>query len=128
MLTKKRKRGCQKGKMHEVSIAHGLLDLAVDNCKKGGYKGIESIKVKIGKASGVMPDSLLFAFETLKIGTIAEKASLTIDEVPVSGFCNACNSYFTVEETYILSCPRCGSSMFKMETGRELNIEEMEVF
>ena len=65
-----------------------LLDIAIENCKKQGYKGIESIKVKIGKASGVMPDSLLFAFEAMKIGTMAEKAVLTIDEIPVSGYCN----------------------------------------
>ena len=35
--------------MHEVGIAQSLLDIAIDNCKKQGYKGIESIKVKIGK-------------------------------------------------------------------------------
>jgi hydrogenase nickel incorporation protein HypA/HybF len=45
--------------MHEVSIAQGLLEIAVDNCKKQGYQKIDSIKVKIGKASGIVPDSLL---------------------------------------------------------------------
>ena len=114
--------------MHEVSIAQGLLEIAIENCKKEGYEGIESIKVKIGKASGVLPDSLLFAFETLKIGTIAEKAILTIDEVPVSGYCNNCNSNFTVEDAYVISCPNCGKMSLRIETGRELNVAEMEVF
>ena len=95
---------------------------------KQGYKGIESIKVKIGKASGVVPDSLLFAFEALKTGTIAEKAVLTILEIPVSGFCENCNKEFTVEEKYVVSCPLCGSESFRVETGRELNIDELEVF
>ena len=39
-----------------------------------------------------MPDSLLFAFEAMKVGTIAEKAVLTIEEIPVSGHCNGCCS------------------------------------
>ncbi len=65
--------------MHEVSIAQSLLKIAVDNCKKEGYKGIEIIKVKIGRASGIMPDALSFAFDAVKIGTIAEKATLNID-------------------------------------------------
>jgi hydrogenase nickel incorporation protein HypA/HybF len=114
--------------MHEVSIARSLLDIAIDNCVKQGYQGIELIKVKIGKASGVVPDSLLFAFEAMKVGTIAEKASLTIDEVPVSGYCDGCEMYFTVEEKYVLTCPKCGNTTFRLETGRELNIDEIEVF
>ena len=114
--------------MHEFSIVQGLLDIATEYCKKEGHKGIESIKVKIGKASGVLPDSMQFAFETMKIGTIAEKASLIIDEVPVSGFCNSCNSNFTVEDAYVISCPNCGNMSLRIETGRELNVAEMEVF
>jgi hydrogenase nickel incorporation protein HypA/HybF len=114
--------------MHEVSIAQGMLDLAIDSCQKQGYEGIESIRVKIGKASGVVPDSLLFAFEALKPGTIAEKAVLTIVEVPVSGFCDTCNKDFTVDEKYVISCPLCGGKSFRVETGRELNIDELEVF
>jgi len=114
--------------MHEVSIAQGLLDIAIDNCKKQGYEGIESIRVKIGKASGVVPDSLLFAFEGMKLGTIAEKAVLIIDEIPVSGFCKSCKKKFTVEEKYVIVCPLCGNLSFQVETGRELNIDEIEVF
>jgi hydrogenase nickel incorporation protein HypA/HybF len=114
--------------MHEVSIAQGLLDIAINSCKKQGFKGIELIKVKIGRASGVVPDSLLFAFEALKVGTIAEKAVLTIDEIPVSGFCKACSKHFSVDEAYVVACPLCGGTSFDVETGRELNVDEMEVF
>jgi len=113
--------------MHEVSIAQGLLEIAIDNCKKQGYKNIDSIKVKIGKASGIVSDSLLFAFEALKTGTIAEKANLNIEQIPVSGFCDICNKNFTVDEAYVIACPICGGSSFKVETGRELNIDEIEV-
>jgi len=114
--------------MHEVSIAQSLLDLAIENCKKEGYKSIEKIRVKIGKASGVMPDALLFSFESMKIGTIAEKAVLLIDEIPVSGFCEGCKSKFTVDDAYVIACPKCGYFPVQIETGRELNIDEMEVF
>ena len=114
--------------MHEVSIVQGMLEIAIDSCIKQGYKGIESIRLKIGKASGVVPDSLHFAFEALKTGTIAEKAVLTIEEVPVGGFCEGCKMTFTVEEKYVLSCPKCGNTSFRLNTGRELNIVDMEVF
>ncbi|OHE54744.1 MAG: hypothetical protein A2Z47_07080 [Thermodesulfovibrio sp. RBG_19FT_COMBO_42_12] len=114
--------------MHEVSIALSLLDIAKRYCEEKGYKGVESIGVKIGKASGVMSEALLFAFDAVKIGTIAEKAHLIIDEILVSGFCNTCNNNFTVEEIYALCCPKCGGISFRLETGRELDLFEMEVF
>jgi len=114
--------------MHEVSIAQGLLDIVTENCKKQGYKGVESIKVKIGKAAGIVPDALFFAFESMKGDTIAEKASLIIDEIPISGFCNGCNSNFTVDDAYVICCPKCNSLSIRVDTGRELNVDEMEVF
>ncbi|MCG2723084.1 MAG: hydrogenase maturation nickel metallochaperone HypA [Thermodesulfovibrionales bacterium] len=114
--------------MHEVSIAQGMLDIVIENCRKQGCSGIESIKVKIGKASGVVPDALLFAFEAMKAGTLAEKATLIIDQVPISGFCNNCNSGFTVDDAYAISCPHCNSFSIRVDTGRELNVDEMEVF
>jgi len=114
--------------MHELSIAQSLLKIAVDNCKKEGYKGIELIKVKIGRASGIMPDALSFAFNAVKIDTIAEKATLTIDEIPVSGFCESCKNSFTVDEAFVLFCPRCGGVSIRVETGHELHVYEMDVF
>jgi len=113
--------------MHEVSIAQGMLDIALDYCGKNGYSVIKSITVKIGKAAGVVPDSLQFAFESLKTETIAQNATLIIDEVPVAGTCNDCGKHFTVDEAYVIQCPLCGSLSFKLETGRELNISELEV-
>jgi hydrogenase nickel incorporation protein HypA/HybF len=114
--------------MHELSIAESLLDVALENCRSKGFSQIGSIKLVIGKASGVMPDALLFGFNAVKEGTIADKAALEIEEVPVTGLCNDCGKDFTTEEIYILSCPHCGGVSYTLLTGRELMITEMEVF
>jgi len=114
--------------MHEASIAQSVLDIAVDNCRKAGYTRIESIRLKIGRASGIMPDALFFAFNALKTDTIAAEASVLIDEIPVSGFCNICGKDFVTEEKFILHCPECSGTSFNIKTGRELEIIDMEVF
>jgi len=114
--------------MHELSIAESLLEVALENCRSQGFSQIGSIKVVIGKASGVMPDALLFGFDAVKEGTIADKAALELEEVPVTGHCNNCGKDFTTEEIYILSCPHCGGISYTLLTGRELMITEMEVF
>jgi hydrogenase nickel incorporation protein HypA/HybF len=113
--------------MHELSIVQNLLDIVSAQCLKNGFKEIESINIKIGKASGIMPEALSFAFEAIKTDTIAKNASLNIAEIPVTGFCRDCNSAFTVEEEYVLNCPFCKSSSFVMTAGRELDIIDMEV-
>jgi hydrogenase nickel incorporation protein HypA/HybF len=113
--------------MHEVAIAEHLLKIAVDECKKNGYSKISNVRVSVGKASGVMPEALLFAFDALKAGTIAAGAALMIEEVPVAGHCAACNADFTTSERFVLCCPQCGSSAYSIHAGRELDIKELEV-
>lgn len=113
--------------MHEVSVADSLLKIAVDECRRSGYGRINSIRVCIGKASGVMPEALLFAFEALKAGTIASGATLAIEKVPVAGHCSACNADFTTDESFVLCCPLCHSSDYSIHSGRELDIKELEV-
>ncbi len=113
--------------MHEVSIALNVLDIITAQCRKEGYTRIDAVRIKIGRASGIMPDALSFAFDAIKGESIAEAAALEIVEVPVSGSCRDCNAVFTVEEEYILACPSCNSSSFMITAGRELDIIDMEV-
>lgn len=113
--------------MHEVSVADSLLKIAVDECRKNGYSKIHKVTVIIGKASGVMPEALLFAFDALKTSTIASGATLTVEQTPVAGNCAACGADFTTDEGFVLSCPRCGSSSYTIASGRELDIKDMEV-
>jgi len=111
-----------------LSIAESLLSVAIESCKEKGFSRIGSVKVQIGKASGVMTDALLFGFDALKEGTVADQAVLEVEEVPVAGHCNDCGRDFTVEESYVLSCPHCGGLSYVLKSGRELMITELEVF
>ena len=113
--------------MHEVSIALDLLDIVTKQCRESGYSKIDSVNLRIGRASGIMPDALVFSFDAIKKDSVAEDAALKIEEVPVSGICSECNEKFTVDEEYVLSCPLCKSVSFKITAGREMDIIDMEV-
>ncbi|MDA8077979.1 MAG: hydrogenase maturation nickel metallochaperone HypA [Nitrospiraceae bacterium] len=113
--------------MHEVSIAQSIIEIVSGQCRKGGYSGITSIRVRIGRASGIMPDALLFAFDAIKVESPATGAVLEIEEVCVSGRCRDCGRDFSVEEEYVLNCPLCGGPAFEIKTGREMEIIDMEV-
>ncbi len=113
--------------MHEASIAASLLEIVTDQCSRSGYRKVESIHLKIGRASGIMTDALIFAFDAMKEDSPAKEAVLEIEEVPVSGHCSDCDSTFTTEQEYILKCPCCGGDSFRVTGGRELDVIDMEV-
>lgn len=112
--------------MHEASIIMGILETVTRQCQLEGYRTINSIRLRIGKASSILPDSLHFAFDAAKLHTIAKNATLIIDEVPIGGACSACGHQFTVE-TFIFDCPACHSTKIKVSQGFDMEIVDMEV-
>lgn len=114
--------------MHETALALSILDIVVAKCSEAGGKRVDSIRLRIGKAAGVLPDALQFAFDAAKVTTSAENAELVIEQIPVSGRCNECRKDFTVSDVqYVFSCPHCSSKFFDLTHGREMEIVDMEV-
>jgi hydrogenase nickel insertion protein HypA len=114
--------------MHEASIALSILDIVQSKCREEGCRSVDSVRVRIGKAAGILPDSLVFAFDAAKDNTVAKNATLTIETVPVGGTCHDCKKEFTVEDAqYVFSCPLCGSKSFEITSGREMEIVDMEI-
>ncbi len=114
--------------MHEASIALSILDIVSTKCKEQGCSSVDSITVQIGKAAGIMAESLQFAFDAAKDNTPAKNAKLIVETVPVAGKCNDCKKEFTAGDSqYVFSCPLCGSQSFEITGGREMDIVEMEM-
>jgi hydrogenase nickel incorporation protein HypA/HybF len=113
--------------MHELSIAQNIIEIAIKECTKAGCNKINSISMRIGKASGVMIDALLFAFDIVKKDSIAEGAVLHYEEIPVKGRCRECGIESSVDDSIFFCCPRCGSYQFELLSGRELDIIEIDV-
>ena len=103
-----------------------ILEIAEAACREGGHGRIEKIRVRIGRASGVLTDSLQLSFEAAREGTRAAGALLEIEEVPVGGACSSCGD-FSTEEKLVFTCSRCGGTDFTITRGSELDIIEMEV-
>src|SRR5512136_562862 len=49
--------------MHESSIAHSILEIVEEQCTEKGCTVVDALTVRLGKATGVMPESLQFAFD-----------------------------------------------------------------
>ncbi len=113
--------------MHEATIVQGILDIALNECLKNGFKRINSITIEVGRLHAINTDSLLFAFDAMKGNTEAVDAELRIIERDITIFCKSCNSQFTIQEFPVFRCPSCGMKDFEITGGSELNILELEV-
>ncbi len=114
--------------MHETAIALSILDIIVAKCSEAGGSTVDSVRLRIGKAAGVMPEALTFAFDAAKTDTIAAQASLEIEPVPVNGTCKDCGKTFEAGDAqFVFACPHCSSKSFEITGGREMEIVDMEI-
>lgn len=110
--------------MHEVSLMMSILDIALETADKENAKSIKKISLRVGAKSGVVVDSLEFAFDMVTKNTIAENATLEIESIPLRGECVVCGHRFDSDE--YLVCSKCGN-FAKAISGQELNIKSIEV-
>ena len=112
--------------MHEMALAEGILDIALDYAKQNDAKKINEIGLLIGEMSGVEIESLTFSFDMIVKNTIAEGAALKIKHVPLMGKCSKCGKAFHIEH-YDFWCPECKDGVLKTISGREMQVEYLEV-
>ena len=112
--------------MHELSIMQNALNQALREARLAGAARVHQIRLRIGVLSGVVPDALQFAFETLAPGTAAAGAVLEIEEVPARFWCAACRREF-VSANFFADCPDCGSPSAELRAGREMELSSLEV-
>ncbi len=114
--------------MHETALALSILDIVVEKCREAGGSVVDSVRLRIGKAAGVMPEALAFAFDASKVNTVSDKAQLDIEAVPVGGTCNECKKPFSVDDApFVFACPHCRSKFIEITSGREMEIVDMEI-
>ncbi len=112
--------------MHEMAIAQGILDIALEAAADNGAAAVVRIKLQVGEMTEVEPEALTFCFASLAAGTAAAAAELDVEVMPLIGRCRDCGREFRVERFRFL-CPGCGSAGVEIVSGRELRVEHLEV-
>ncbi len=113
--------------MHEMGIAMQVVEIAIASIPAGMEDvKIEKVNLKVGKLSAVVPDSLRFCFEIVAQDTPLCDAKLHIEEIPVVVRCDDCNTQVAISEP-AFTCQKCNSGNVNLISGRELDIESIEV-
>lgn len=108
--------------MHELSITQSVVDAV---CERAAGRTVHSVKVEVGALTAVVPEAMLFCFDLMTEGTVAQGARLEIEPRRGAAHCGDCDADITLDDL-ILLCP-CGSADVHVTAGRELRILSMEV-
>jgi hydrogenase nickel incorporation protein HypA/HybF len=111
--------------LHETAIAENIIDIVTSELSKHGLTKVQSIKLRIGEMSHVMPDALIFGFEVMSKGTPLEGAKLIIESVVTRGLCKKCGTEFIIKDMLDV-CPKCEYPYFEIISGKELEITEFD--
>lgn len=114
--------------VHEVSIALGMMDELARIARENNAKHIIAVNLRIGRASGIVVDSLKFAFDAIKLeNPLISSAEILIEEVPLKYECRECSEGFELESIHFPSCPLCKSYKLKLLSGEEMDITNVEL-
>ena len=112
--------------MHELAMTESIIELVEAEARKHGSDRVNVIKLRIGQFTGVVKEALEFSFDAIKHGTLAERAELQIEIVPMRKRCEHCDKTFGSNDGFDFFCPDCDWPV-EIISGRELHIEYIDL-
>lgn len=108
--------------MHELAIAESVVSSVLE---RTGERPVSSVRLRVGRLAGVVPDALRFSFELATAGTPLAGAALEIVEEPGRAHCRSCSVDFDLADPFLLCS--CGSADVELLSGRELTVASVQV-
>ncbi|MFZ4790812.1 MAG: hydrogenase maturation nickel metallochaperone HypA [Candidatus Competibacteraceae bacterium] len=112
--------------MHEFSLCEGIIDTVTTQARQQGFNRVRRVWLEIGELANVELEALRFAFEIVRQDTTAAEAELDIITVPGRAHCLDCAQTVPVQQHFD-PCPLCGGYQWRLVSGTELRIKELEV-
>ncbi|MGZ3583329.1 MAG: hydrogenase maturation nickel metallochaperone HypA [Ktedonobacterales bacterium] len=113
--------------MHELAIAESIAEVVARRANEHKATHVALVRLRIGDASGVVPDSLTFCFEMVaSLDPLLAGARLAVDSVPHRAHCQGCDREFAVRD-FVAQCPACGEWSDEIVSGTELQVMDMEI-
>ncbi len=109
-----------------MGLIQNIVATAVNLAGQQGAHHIHEIKIQVGAASGMKPESVEQAFDRVKSGTIAQDAHLLLEYLPMVCYCATCNVEFQPIDP-LLKCPECHQPHCEIRQGYELALQEVEI-
>jgi len=114
--------------MHELPVMQSILNVVLSHAKQHNVRQVVAIHLDVGELSDLEDKWMQHYFDYLSKGSLAEKAKLKINRIPVTMKCKGCGKTYTVDlkANREIACPVCSEKGCEMIAGREYFIRNME--
>lgn len=112
--------------MHEMSLCESILQIIEDEAQQQGFVRVTRVRLEIGRLAGAVPEAMMFGFDAVTRGSLAEGARLEILDVPGRAWCMACACEVEIDNRFD-ACPHCGGFQLQVTGGEQLRIKDLEV-
>ena len=113
--------------MHELSIVTSVVESVTESLASYPGARVLQVRLRVGALSAVIEDSLQFCYGIAIEGTPLAASKLVVNTVPVTVHCAACGRDGALESLQHFHCPHCDAPATDVRTGRELEIESIEI-
>ncbi|MFC1584111.1 hydrogenase maturation nickel metallochaperone HypA [Fibrobacterota bacterium] len=110
--------------MHELSIAHDMLELITD--RLGGKKDLKTVTVTVGPLSGISPEALHFCFTESAGQQGFGTPELKIQIIKAKARCGNCGALYQLKDFYS-ACPECDSFDREVLSGDRFTLDTVEI-
>ncbi|MEW5798345.1 MAG: hydrogenase maturation nickel metallochaperone HypA [Bacteroidota bacterium] len=112
--------------MHEMSLAQEIVASIREHVGTERLPRVTKVTMEIGAASGVVAESLQFAFDAIVQETSLSSVRMITTIVPFVVHCSHCGSDSQNDGGYML-CSRCDSPDVTVVSGAELILKQIEL-
>ena len=110
--------------MHEYALVESLLGRVAAEARARHAIAVHRLKVRVGELSGVDPQLLQTAYDTVRNGTICAGADLEVEHEPASWSCSSCATGLGIGAP--LQCPQCGEPA-QLSAGADIMLTRIEL-
>lgn len=114
--------------MHELALAESLIARALERIRELGIHpgAVRLIKVRVGDLSGASPETLGECIQMLLPASEFSGAGLSVERLPAKVLCKTCGE-LEASSPFRLACPNCGAIPERVDGGRDVFVESVEV-
>lgn len=113
--------------MHELSICASVVESVTESLAPFPGARVLEVRLRVGVLASVVEDSLRFCYGIATEGTPLAGSRLVVHSVPVTVHCQACGNIGALPSLQHFHCPNCGAPATDVRSGRELEIESVEI-
>ena len=112
--------------MHEFAVCQDMLQQIEAIASEQQATAVDMVTVRIGPLSGIEPHLLTQAFPLAAAGTVADKAELIVEALPIKVKCESCGAETEAKPNRLI-CGQCGDYHTQLLSGDEMLLASLEL-